>query len=209
MDIVKVPPQDLARFSCDVYVDSPIYHTANKLIRWQQWAKLQALLDMWPEASIETCLDLGCGNGVMLPTLSKMCKTVTAVDLYPEAAERLVLTYGLNNVTVTSHIPCEQQRYELIWMSSFVEHIKNLESIMADISSVLKPGGYILWLSPSENWMYQLGRWICSYEKPNDHYYTAWEIYEVLDIWFYVEKMRAWPSVLMPWYIMGMFLKNP
>jgi methylase of polypeptide subunit release factors len=96
--VVKVPGEELRIFAQGVYVDSPVYFARNPVVRAINWGKLDAALALFPGEEERQVLDLACGNGVMLPTLSGRFVRVVGVDLHVSAAERLRRARGLQNV---------------------------------------------------------------------------------------------------------------
>jgi len=145
-------------------------------------------------------LDFGCGNGVMLPTLAEHFSSVVGYDKHTEAARSLKIKLDLDNVEIRSasdinerYWPFWDKHFDLIWASSTLEHIENLGMLAYQLHRVLKPGGQLLCLSPSENWIYRLGRKFFRLEKPKDHYHTAQEIITELKKYFVLEIRKSWP----------------
>lgn len=209
--IVKVPAIILKECAKG-YVDTPLYHTGGWFMRWLQWGKLKALWKVRTDVS-GMCLDFGCGNGVMLPTLAKYFDSVIAYDKYPEAARALKVELALDNVEIRSandingrYWPFWDKCFDVVWSSSTLEHIQDLNMAVFQLHRVLKPGGQLLCLSPSENWLYRLGRKFCGLQKPADHYHTGKEIHKALQEYFTCEVQKSWPPLLGT-YVMGRYRK--
>jgi len=207
--IVKIPAITLNECA-QGYVDTPLYHTGGWFMRWIQWGKLKALWKLRDDSS-GTCLDFGCGNGVMLPTLAEHFSSVTAYDKYPDAARELTVKLNLNNVEVrrasfAGYVPFRDKQFDVVWASSVLEHFKDLDLAAYQLYRVLKPGGHLLCLSPSEDWLYRLGRKLCKLQKPADHYHTGKEIHAALEQYFTCEVKKAWPPLLGT-YVMGRYRK--
>jgi len=196
------------------YVDTPLYHTGGWLMRWIQWGKLRALWKLRGDFT-GTCLDFGCGNGVMLPTLAEHFDQVVGFDLHTEAACALKVDLELDNVEIRRApqdylLPCLpfwDNHFDTVWASSAFEHIEHLYIHLTELYRVLKPGGQLLCLSPSEDWLYQLGRKLCKLQKPADHYHTGKEIHEALQQYFTCEVKKTWPPLLGT-YVMGRYRKG-
>lgn len=209
--IVKVPAKDLRECAKDCYVDTPLYHTGSWLMRWLQWGKLRALWRL-REGNGHNILDFGCGNGVMLPTFAEHFKQVIGYDIEVDAARNLKLKYDLTYVDIRrghkpSYLPFWDKHFDVIWASSVLEHIKDLDMAIYQLYRVLKPGGQLLFLSPNENWIYRLGRKLCGLKKPADHYHTGEEIEEALEKYFTCEVKKRWPPII-NLYVLGRYRRT-
>ncbi|MBN1105167.1 MAG: class I SAM-dependent methyltransferase, partial [Deltaproteobacteria bacterium] len=143
-------------------------------------------------------LDLACGNGVMLPTLSGRFGRVVGVDLHVGAAERLRRARGLQNVSIVlsdaMHLPFRECSFPFILALSALEHFKDLDFLVQEIHRVLAPGGYFLFLCPTESLFYRMGRTVLGYRKPEDHYHTADEVQAILRRHLIPEREGRYPS---------------
>lgn len=210
MGIAKVSPAMLEAFSKDAYVDSPVYFRGSRFVRWLNWRKLEALMSLAPDTGCSV-LDLCCGNGVLLPELSQRFKKVIAVDLHTKAAKRLNYTMAdAQVITGNAHHlwMLEHESVDYVIAASALEHFKSLRPVVQEIYRVLKPCGALLWLSPTENWMYRLGRKLLGYEKPKDHYYPACKIRKFLRQYFTQEVKKDFPLPFISAYEMGRFRKT-
>jgi anaerobic magnesium-protoporphyrin IX monomethyl ester cyclase len=206
--------KDLERFSRDVYVDSPVYFSANRLVRFINWKKLDFVLSVLLARKGDKILDFACGNGVMLPTLAGMLDTVVGIDLHTTAASRMKQEYGLNNVfLVTANgvkLPFRDGSFDTVLATSALEHFGNMNGAISEITRIIKPGGSFLFLSPTEKMIYRLGRFLFGYRKPEDHYYMASEIESVLEKHLASEVKRNFPINSLPFisiYRVGRFRK--
>ncbi len=212
--VIRIDTKDLKRFATGVYVDSPVYFNSNPIIRFINWKKLDFVLSLLSAQEIHHVLDLGCGNGVMLPTLSSKFDTVVGIDLYTTAASRMKSEYGLSNVfLVTANgmkLPFKDDSFYTVLATSALEHFEHLDEVVAEIARITKPGGFLLFLSPTENLFYRFGRGLFGYKKPEDHYYSAREIEFVLKKYFTSEVGRYSPISFLPFisaYRVGRFRK--
>ncbi|MBW1672793.1 MAG: methyltransferase domain-containing protein [Deltaproteobacteria bacterium] len=211
---VRINREDLERFAKNVYVDSPVYFSPNRLVRYINWKKLDSVLSLLLPQGRHRALDFGCGNGVMLPTLSGIFDTVVGIDLHTSAASRVIHEYGLNNVflirTNGVRLPFKDDAFYTVLTTSVLEHFRDLEEVVAEVARIIKPGGSLLFLSPTENIFYRCGRWLFGFKKPEDHYYSAKEIELVLKTHFTSEVKRSFPIGFLPLisvYRVGRFKK--
>lgn len=98
-------------------------------------------------------LDLGCGDGILTDILFKQIGVIprlVGVDPDPEEIaaaasypfyERLHSVYG-------DRIPEEDATFDYVVSNSVLEHIPDLEPVIAEVSRVLKPGGRFFFTVP-------------------------------------------------------------
>ena len=214
--VITIDRDDLKKFASGVYVDSPVYFNANRLIRFLNWKKLDAVLSLLVSYERGRILDFGCGNGVMLPTLAGIFDTVVGIDLYPTAASRMKHEYGLSNAMLVkadgTKLPLRDGSFDAVLAASVLEHFIDIETAVAEIARVTRGGGSLLFLSPTENVFYRSGRWLFGYKKPEDHYHSAKEIEGILEKFFVVEARRDFPLNFMSFlsiYRLGRFRLQP
>ncbi|MGD8228153.1 MAG: cobalamin-dependent protein [Desulfobacteraceae bacterium] len=199
---VRIEAEDLERFARGVYVDSPVYFSSNRFIRFLNWKKLDMVRSLFLLEARDWALDFGCGNGVMLPTLSRLFQKVCGIDLHTTAASKMRNEYGLDNVFLATadgfRLPFKNNAFSVVVATSALEHFKDLDGAVSEIARVVKPGGSLLFLSPTENLFYRFGRWVFRYKKPEDHYHSAKEIQLVLDRYFSSEIERYFPAGFLP-----------
>ncbi len=212
---IRIDREELEQFSKDVYVDSPVYFSKSRFVRFINWQKLDSTVRLIPENDNRMVLDFACGNGVMLPTLANRFKTVVGIDLHTEAAERLKKRYKLDNViNVTANglmLPFKDNFFSTIVSASTLEHFYELDSVLKELARIIKPGGHLIFLVPSENLFYQIGRVFLGYTKPEDHYHTAKEIEIAIKKHFKLKTIRSLPFNLPGFisvYRLGRAVKN-
>lgn len=105
-------------------------------------------------------LDLGCGNGVIFKYMANRANTVIGVDLFPHnwwaIAKKNASKFG--NVDLIkadiNHLPFRDGISDIVLTADVLEHFKNLELVLKNISSVLKDGGNLIMTAPTENLLY-------------------------------------------------------
>jgi 2-polyprenyl-3-methyl-5-hydroxy-6-metoxy-1,4-benzoquinol methylase len=148
----------------------PAYLDGNHLSRLAFVSRLIAvmkLVDLLPRKN--SCIDFGCGSGVMLPWLKVHFDNVTGVDIELEFATRFVeniFVKLVNNLSVLE-IPPESQ--DLILALDVLEHMKNPGDAIQKLSSLLNPKGVLIISGPTENRLYKLGRKIVGFEGHYHH----------------------------------------
>ncbi len=198
----RIPRRELEEFSKGVYVDSPVYFARNPLVRELNWVKLDAALTLARTEQDLRVLDLCCGNGVMLPTLSNRFREVIAVDLHVAAAVRVKEHFHLHNVSLICTdgraLPFRGSTFDLVFALSSLEHFREVEAVASEIARILNPGGHLIFLSPTENRFYRAGRGLMGYRKPVDHYHSAQEIETLLKGFLKQESAMDFPLRSLP-----------
>jgi ubiquinone/menaquinone biosynthesis C-methylase UbiE len=200
--VPRIEREDLRRFGEGVYVDSPVYFARNPLVRAFNWRKLDQAASLLAGESNEPILDFCCGNGVMLPFLSGRYRKVVGLDRYPSAARRMRTVLHLEGVSLTAadglKLPFRDGAFYGILALSALEHFEDLDGIVKEMARVIRAGGFVLYLSPTENRFYRLGRWLCGYVKPRDHHHSGAEVEATLRKHFDSEIMQSLPWFLPP-----------
>jgi 2-polyprenyl-3-methyl-5-hydroxy-6-metoxy-1,4-benzoquinol methylase len=158
--------------------DTPrVYTDRNVLVRELFWRRLDALLGLSRPPDRGRVLDFGGGNGVLLPTLSRLYRSAVCVDLRTEMAEEVARADALANVEVRagelSALALPGASFDTIVAADVLEHIVALDALAAEFRRLLVPGGELLVSAPSENRFYELGRRGFGYTKPEDHYHDV------------------------------------
>ncbi|MGB7876191.1 MAG: class I SAM-dependent methyltransferase [Anaerolineales bacterium] len=155
----------------------PAYSHRNPLINWLFWQRLRVVMDyVESDAPYEHVLDFGCGSGVMLPFLCGISNRVTAmeIDLLPferVSRQRVFPTnlqvHDAREVTLND-LP--RASSDLIIATDVLEHVDDLPGTLADMQTLLKPGGQIVISGPTENIFYKLGRALAGPEYSGDYH---------------------------------------
>ena len=156
------------------------YTDKNPLVRWLYWDRLRRMLDLGKNYGGTKILDLGCGEGVFLPALSKSFYQVYGLDINIRIAQEVVTYYKLNNVQLFQSNffdnSFDENFFDIISAASVLEHFADRDKLFMEILRLIVPGGYLIFSAPTETCFYQLGRKIFGYVKPDDHYFSADEL---------------------------------
>lgn len=143
----------------------PAYSHPNPIINWLFWQRIRtAMRHIERSAPYEAILDFGCGSGVMLPFLAGRGRQVTAIDVDLLPLERVkqhiplaanVLVLDANQTPISNLAP---KSFDLINALDVLEHVDDLPQTLAQLMTLLKPGGQLVVSGPTENILYQIGR---------------------------------------------------
>ena len=93
---------------------------------------------------VENVLDVGCGSGILAPTLIDACQHYTGIDIeLPEASPYLARFSERANFRQMDICKTDfpDNFFDAIMIFSILEHIPDLKSALYEIMRVLKPGG--------------------------------------------------------------------
>ena len=155
----------------------PAYSHANPLIKWLFWKRLHAVMDYLEQgAPYQRALDFGCGSGVMLPFLSRICTQVVAADVDLLPLDRMkshmslassVQEWDLSSTALTS---AQAGSFDLIIALDVLEHVKDLPTTLTELLRLLKSGGRLVISGPTENALYRFGRMLAGPEFSGDYH---------------------------------------
>ncbi len=92
-------------------------------------------------------LDVGCGGGLLAEEFARLGFQVTGIDPSGpsiEAARVHAATSGLNigySVGTAERLPFADLTFDLVYCCDVLEHVEDLDRVLAESARVLKPGG--------------------------------------------------------------------
>lgn len=96
-------------------------------------------------------LEVGCGGGILSEQIARMGFNTTGMDPSNpavEAAKRHAELSGLSIKYVPGsgeNLPFANASFDVLFCCDVLEHVKDLGKVVAEISRVLKPGGYFFY----------------------------------------------------------------
>jgi ubiquinone/menaquinone biosynthesis C-methylase UbiE len=159
------------------------YFESNYLIRYFYWKKLYLIANLGVYNPQLTAMDIGCGPGIFLPSLSSNFKKVFAVDINIDdlaIADTICGSLNLKNVSLVhsdiSALPFSQESIDIAFSVDVLEHILDISGALDRIYATLKKRGYLIVSAPTENKINCFFRKVMGYKKPSTHYYNSREI---------------------------------
>lgn len=116
---------------------------------------VELLLSRQLDTKANLVVDIGCGNGAMLPLLFPLARHVLGFDLRPEGLLRL----GEKQPRVwrlqgeAEHLPLDSGVADAVIVLDVLEHVDD-RTVLADIHRVLRPGGVALMTVPALSWLW-------------------------------------------------------
>ncbi len=156
----------------------PTHTHWNPLIRWLFWRRYEEIARLAELDRGLAVLDFGCGIGVFLPTLCAAAGKVVAIDLFPQYARHFCRQQGLAVTFADGLDAVEDGSLDVIVAADVLEHIDDLEPLLATFRSKLTAGGRLLISGPTENLVYKLGRVLAGFGGKGDYHVTNVHVLE-------------------------------
>jgi len=106
---------------------------------------LLAQLNIDPQG--KTALDVGCGGGILCEEIARLGFTVTGIDPCAQSlrmaaghAQGQGLRIGYEQGSGEA-IPYRDDSFDIVFCCDVLEHVRDVEKVIAEISRVIKPGG--------------------------------------------------------------------
>lgn len=89
-------------------------------------------------------LEVGCGTGLVLERLREFARTARGVDLSPGMLEK-ARARGLDVLEGSATaLPFEDGSFDVACSFKVLAHVPDIEKALAEMSRVVRPGGYVL-----------------------------------------------------------------
>ena len=100
-------------------------------------------------------LDLGCGTGHMLKTMTRRGVRAVGVDMRPEG---LVSTRRINPDAIlvradATHLPFKAGSFDSVTVLDVLEHVDD-DALLSEIRTILRPGGAAVLTVPAMPWLW-------------------------------------------------------
>ncbi len=180
----------------------PSYLHWNPLIRWLVWRRYEVIAVLAGFKPDMTVLEFGCGPGMFLPELSARCRTVYAVDLFPQYARELCRRKKLPVQFSDSVDAVSDSSLDLVIAAQVLEHMEKDELIryLDLFSRKLKPEGRLLLSGPTENFAYKIGRILAGFGGKGDyHHSNADTVMDTVSCVFVLKRIRTLPFFFPPY----------
>ena len=150
---------------------APSYVHPNPAARWFAWRKVAVAARLIGTDQVGAALDFGCGVGIMLRFLRSRARRVYGADLDVSVAQRVCADHGLESVVLLPADRMEeigQGNLDLVVALEVLEHVDDVDAVLARFEWLLRPGGRLVISVPTENWFYRLGRRLAGF-RPEFH----------------------------------------
>jgi len=156
----------------------PSYLHQNPLVSFTFWKRLQIAAQICALTPMENVLDFGCGAGALFPFFAKESNGTVyahdvdknAIKLAQDHANNLENKVGkkifeiLTEKTQLDKIPASS--LDAIVALDVLEHVEDLDKLLTQFYTWLRPSGQLIVSSPTESWLYKFTR-----KFGSDHYH--------------------------------------
>jgi 2-polyprenyl-3-methyl-5-hydroxy-6-metoxy-1,4-benzoquinol methylase len=171
---------------------------------WSRIRHAQRLLD--GASATRAALDFGPGLGVMLPFLVERFDRVVACDEDPEVTGFMTERLGLDGVDVTNAVPPPNSlgsRYDAVLALDVLEHVEDLDGILATLLSETADNGVWIISGPTENAIYRMMRKL-SRTRGEGHVRSIYDVFDAIPPAMRREKVQRLPFGV-PLFLIGRF----
>jgi ubiquinone/menaquinone biosynthesis C-methylase UbiE len=153
------------------------------------------LIDKSPK---ENLLDIGYGSGIFLPELTKYSKRVFGLDNHPNALFvkemlRKEERFAYLTSADVSAMPFKKNVFDCVTCLSVLEHVDNLDSCIAEIIRITRPGGQIIIGIPVDNFLMSLGFKLLGYNIHDIHKWKHRHIINAIQKKIEIEALKKFP----------------
>ena len=111
-----------------------------------------------------SCLDVGCGGGILSEPLTRLGAIVTGIDASDKAIEvakqhslksRLDINYKCTNTSELIKSKKENfiSKFDIVIASEVIEHVNNRGKFLSDISKLSRPSGLIIFTTINKSFL--------------------------------------------------------
>ncbi|WP_338872576.1 bifunctional 2-polyprenyl-6-hydroxyphenol methylase/3-demethylubiquinol 3-O-methyltransferase UbiG [Spirosoma sp. SC4-14] len=132
----------------------------------------------------KTLLDVGCGGGILAEEFARLGMSVTGIDPSLSSVETARHHAYLQHLNITyrtgagESLPFADNSFDYVSCCDVLEHVFDVDAVLAEISRVLKPGGIFFYDTVNRTWLSWVflikiaqdwKRW--AFMKPDQHLY--------------------------------------
>ncbi len=119
------------------------YYTKSRIVNLAHHAPLRVVFDLIRDRRYGSILDIGCADGIFLPSLAQLCDELQGADLREErvrAIDRSEMPHLHVSAQDVQDTSFESGYFDLVVCLETLEHVPDPHRGIAEIARVLKPG---------------------------------------------------------------------
>lgn len=161
----------------DLVVTNPVDHAdwnyKPLLGTIQRW-RFRLIMRLLKDVKSESLLEIGYGSGVFMPELIRHTKTIAGIDPHPRNAE---VTAALAKHGIQADLrsgsaevmPFPDAHFDCLVSVSALEYIPDIDVGCREMLRVLKPGGYLICVTPGFSPLVDFGLRVVTGEKASQY----------------------------------------
>jgi ubiquinone/menaquinone biosynthesis C-methylase UbiE len=139
----------------------------------QRW-RFRLIMRLLEGLKIDGLLEIGYGSGVFIPELVRHCRSIAGIDPHPRHAEvmEVLKRHGIQSdlrSASAESIPFADASFDCIVSVSALEYIPDIEIGCREMLRVLKPGGYLIAVTPGFSPLVDFGLRIMTGEQASQY----------------------------------------
>lgn len=136
------------KFDVEEYLEK-----SNFIIRFIELGRIRSIINAVNDENVDTVLDVGCGNAFLLEKLK--AKKSFGVDLSLNniiKAQRRLKDKGFFLLLRANaeNLPLEKAKFDAVICTEVIEHVQNPETVLKEITRVLKEDGIFIITIPND-----------------------------------------------------------
>ena len=151
-------------------------------------------------------IDIGCGKGQLVEALAarydeSYCLGIDIDDDIYYARNEAKLKHYQNIQFVRAdfmYLPLRRGCSQLIFCASVLEHLRNVQTPLREVSAILTTNGKFLVGVPTENRIYRIGRKLARLPRPLDHFHNGEYLKTMVEREFSLIRVLKLPSRFLP-----------
>lgn len=190
--LIGIPSEDI--------LVSLIYHPVTGLVYRQRFR--MALKALAADGPLRNVLEVGCGAGLLLTSLSRLAGRVEAVDVHHRIpqVEQMVRALALDNVKVRFGsifaLPYPDGAFDGVVCISVLEHFRDLDAAVSELARVTARGRPIVLGFPTKNLITRALFRIVGYDDNVIHPSSHRDILNAVSRYARIERVKLVPPGL-------------
>lgn len=174
------------------------YHPLLRFVMRQRIALMARLLR---GRHVPRLLDLGYGSGILLPELAKYCDELHGIDIHAHGEEVQSRVAGIGVSAVLKQgsaaaMPYETGAFQAVVAMSSLEFMENLDAVLREITRVLSPNGFFIFVTPEETrWGDSVLKWITGMDSQQVFQERRRRVRETVPVYFSEEDVLTYSPV--------------
>lgn len=126
------------------------YFESSREMRWSAYSNLIHQLPGWLGRKVQTLLDIGCGDGVLVEVARQANITSVGSEISESLIHLVRQRLGEETVVPSDLTQLPEAHYDVITLINVLEHLRNPGDMLENSARLLKPDGILLVHTPNQ-----------------------------------------------------------